>query len=243
MADTHGRYEELAVGHVLGGLSARQSAEFRNHLHSCPECRTRVAELHGIADDLAAAERDERARTPVRTEVTRRAEPEGDPVRVSRIGVGHVTVAVLVVLALATAMAFWNLHLRSTATAYLGVVEAQGDALARLATGTELGPELVAGLEGRVVTDGEHVTLTLDGLEVLGEEERLVAWFEGAADPSTTPPRVLAGPGELEDGTVAASLEVGGATGLRVTREVGVSQREPQGPVLVEVALVVTREP
>ena len=243
MADTHGRYEELAVGHVLGGLTAKQSAEFRDHLHSCPECRTRVAELHGIADDLAAAERDERARTPVRTEVSRRTEPEGHPVGVSRIGVGHVTVAVLVVLALATAMAFWNLHLRSTATAYLGVVEAQGDALARLATGVELEPELAAGLEGRVVTDGEHVTLSLVGLEVLGDGERLVAWFEGAEDPSATPPRVLAGPGELEDGTVAASLEIGGATGLKITREFGVSQREPEGPVLVEATLVVLREP
>ncbi len=242
MADTHGRYEELAVGHVLGGLTARQSAEFRNHLHSCPECRTRVAELHGIADDLAAAERDERARTPLRTEVTRRAEPEGDPVGVSRIGVGHVTVAVLVVLALATAMAFWNLHLRSTASAYLGVVEAQGEALARLATGIELEPELAAGLEGRVVTDGEHVTLSLAGLDELGEGERLVAWFDGAEDPSATPPRVLAGPGELQDGTVAASLEVAEATGLKVTREVGISQREPEGPVLVEVVLVVTNE-
>ncbi len=242
MADTHGRYEELAVGHVLGGLTARQSAEFRNPLHSCPECRTRVAELHGIADDLAAAERDERARTPLRTEVTRRAEPEGDPVGVSRIGVGHVTVAVLVVLALATAMAFWNLHLRSTASAYLGVVEAQGEALARLATGIELEPELAAGLEGRVVTDGEHVTLSLAGLDELGEGERLVAWFDGAEDPSATPPRVLAGPGELQDGTVAASLEVAEATGLKVTREVGISQREPEGPVLVEVVLVVTNE-
>jgi anti-sigma factor RsiW len=240
MADTHARYEELAVGHVLGGLTARQSAEFREHLHSCPECRTRVAELHGIADDLAAAERDERARTPVRTEVSRRTEREGDPIITSRIGVGHVTVAVLVVLSLATAMAFWNLHLRSTATAYLGVLEAQGDALARLASGVELQPELAPGLEARVVTDGDHVTLTLAGLEVLGEGERLVAWFDGAADPATTPPRVVAGPGELVDGTVAVSLEVGGATELTLTREVGVSQREPQGPVLVEVALVAT---
>ncbi len=242
MADTHGRYEELAVGHVLGGLTARQSAEFRDHLHSCPECRTRVAELHGIADDLAAAERDERARTPVRTEVSRQAEPDGDPVGTSRIGVGHVTVAVLVVLALATAMAFWNLHLRSAATAYLGVAEAQGDALARLATGVELEPRLASGLEGRVVTDGEYVTLTLAGLDALGEGQRLVAWFDGAEDPSTTPPRVVAGPGELAEGTVAVSLEVGGATDLTLTRELGVSQREPQGPVLLEVALVVTRE-
>lgn len=241
MTDGHGRYEELAVGHVLGGLTPEQSAAFRSHLHTCSECRSRVAELHGIADDLAAAARDERSRTSVRTEVTRRAEPEPAPPRSPRIGVGHVTAAVVVVLALATAMAFWNLHLRSAAATYLGVAEAQGDALARLATGAELTAVLASGIQGRVVTDGDAVTITLAGVEELGEGERLVAWFDGAPDPTTTPPRVLAGPGELVDGTVAASLEVGEATDLRVTRETGISQSEPQGPVLVEVALVVQR--
>ncbi|MFO7779136.1 MAG: hypothetical protein R6V28_12345 [Nitriliruptoraceae bacterium] len=241
MTDGHGRYEELAVGHVLGGLTAKQSADFRSHLHSCPQCRSRVAELHGIADDLAAAARDERASTPVQTEVARRAELEQQPPPTPRIGVGHVTAAVVVVLALATAMAFWNLHLRSSASTYLGVAEAQGDALERLATGVELDPVFASGVQGRVVTDGETVTLTLAGLEPLGEGQRLVAWFDGAPDPDTTPPRVVAGPGELSDGTVATSLEVGGATDLQLTRETGVSQREPQGPVLVEVVLVVER--
>src|SRR6056297_4049296 len=65
---------------------------------------------------------------------------EQQPPRPPRIGVGHVTAAVVVVLALATAMAFWNLHLRNSASTYLGVAEAQGDALARLATGAELSP-------------------------------------------------------------------------------------------------------
>lgn len=242
MADGHGRYEELAVGHVLGGLTPEQSAAFRSHLHTCPECRSRVAELHGIADDLAAAARDERARTPVQTEVTRRVEPEQPAPRTSRIRVGHVTAAVVVVFALATAMAFWNLHLRSAAATYLGVAEAQGEALTRLATGVELDPVFSSGVQGRVVTDGTAVTLTLAGVEVLNNGERLVAWFDGAPDPTTTPPRVLAGPGELDDGTVATSLEVGEATGLRVTRETGLSQNEPQGPVLVEVTLVVERD-
>ncbi|MFO7959919.1 MAG: hypothetical protein R6U94_03095 [Nitriliruptoraceae bacterium] len=241
MTDGHGRYEELAVGHVLGGLTAKQSADFRSHLHTCPQCRSRVAELHGIADDLAAAARDERASTPVQTEVTRRAPAEQQPPRPPRIGVGHVTAAVVVVLALATAMAFWNLHLRTSASTYLSVAEAQGDALARLATGVELDPAFSSGVQGRVVTDGAMVTLTLAGVEPLDDGERLVAWFEGAPDPATMPPRVLAGPGELTDGTVATSLEVGEATELQVTRETGISQSEPQGPVLVEVVLVVER--
>ena len=242
MASGHGRYEEMAVGHVLGGLSPRQSADFRNHLQSCGECRSRVAELHGIADDLAAAEREERTREPVRTEVAPREGPQQpDRGRGGRIGIGHVTAAVVVVLALATGMAFWNLHLRSTAGAYLGVLEAQGDALERLAVGVELDVDTRGDVVGRLVTDGSTITLTLSGLEPLGGDERLVAWFAGAPDPDQTPPRVLAGPGELDGGTVAASLTTDGARHLTVTREVGIAQEEAEGPVVLEARLVSER--
>ena len=242
MASGHGRYEEMAVGHVLGGLSPRQSADFRNHLHGCAECRSRVAELHSIADDLAAAEREERTRTPVRTELAPREDsPEPAEGRRGRIGIGHVTVAVVVVLALATGMAFWNLHLRTTAGTYLGVVEAQGDALERLARGVELEATTQEDVLARVVTDGSTITVTLAGLEPLGADERLVAWFDGAPDPDQTPPRVLAGPGELENGAVAASLATDGARQLTITREVGTSQQEAQGPVVLEARLVSER--
>lgn len=237
MANIHGRYDELAVGHVLGGLTSRQSAEFRNHLHGCAECRARVAELHGIADDLAAAEREERSQTPATAERPGREE-SGPPGPVTgRIGIGHVTAAVLVVLALATAMAFWNLHLRTTSVAYQAVVAAQDDALARFATGEELLPTLAEGVRARVVADGDTVTLTLAGLEPLAEGERLVAWFGGAPDPGAAPPRILAGPGELESGTAAVSLERNGAASLRVTREVGTGHRLPQGPTVLTVEL------
>lgn len=242
MASGHGRYEEMAVGHVLGGLSPRQSADFRNHLHSCGECRSRVAELHSIADDLAAAEREERTRAPVRTEVApREGEAAGEQARRPRIGVGHVTVAVVVVLALATAMAFWNLHLRSTSGAYLGIMEAQGEALERLASGVELDTATYEDVVGRVVTDGSTITVTLAGLEQLGTDERLVAWFLGAPEPDQAPPRVLAGPGGLDDGAVAASLSTEGARELTITREVGTRQQEPQGPVVLEARLVSER--
>ncbi len=242
MAGEHGRYEEMAVGHVLGGLSPRQSADFRNHLHGCAECRSRVAELHSIADDLAAAEREERIRAPVRTELAPREQAETSVSEGGgRIGIGHVTAAVVVVLALSAAMAFWNLHLRSTANAYLGVVEAQGEALERLASGVELATETQGEVLARVVTDGTAITLTLAGLEPLGADERLVAWFSGAPDPEQTPPRVLAGPGELDEGSVAASLTTDGARALTITREVGSGQDEPEGPVVLTAQLVAQR--
>jgi anti-sigma factor RsiW len=239
MGEAHTRFEELAVGHVLGGLSARQAAEFRRHLTACDGCRSRVAELHGIADELAAAEREELSRAtttmPLDPDHEVRPEPGG------RIGVPQVTAAVLVVLALAVGMAFWNLHLRTTVTTLRGVAEAQGEALTQLASGAALEPTLAPGVSGQVVTDGAVATVTLAGLEPLADDERLVAWFSGGADPNRTPPRVLAGPGSLEDGSVTASLEVYDATELRVTREVGTSQRLPQGPQVLQVVLVVDR--
>ncbi|MFU8840222.1 MAG: zf-HC2 domain-containing protein [Nitriliruptoraceae bacterium] len=237
MGEAHTRFEELAVGHVLGGLSPGQAAEFRRHLQTCEGCRSRVAELHGIADELAAAEREERERVAARPTEP----PDAGPVPSGRLGVRQVTAAVLVVLALSVGLAFWNLHLRTTATTLRGVAEAQGDALERLASGAALQPVLAPGVSGQVVTDGSTVTLTLAGLAPLAADERLVAWFGGGADPDRTPPRVLAGPGELPDGSVAVSLEVGDATELRVTREVGTSQRAPEGTAVLDVILVADR--
>lgn len=239
MGEAHTRFEELAVGHVLGGLRPAQAAEFRRHLTACDGCRSRVAELHGIADELAAAERDERTRA-ARTEVAAdelwgAAEPG------RRIGLPQVTAAVLVVVVLAVGMAFWNLHLRTTTSTLRGVAEAQGDALTRLASGAALEPDLAPGVSGQVVTDGTTVTLTLAGLDPLTDGERLVAWFAGGPEPEVPAPRVLAGPGELRDGSVAASLDVAMATELRVTREFGTSQRTPEGDQVLEVTLVVDR--
>lgn len=240
MGEAHARFESLAVGHVLGGLRPEQANEFRQHLRSCAGCRARVAELREISDELAAAEREERARTPA-PEGAAVVEDDGSGTAGRRIGVPQVTAAVLVVLCLAVGLAFWNLHLRTSVAALDGVAVAQRDALARLASGAALDPQLASGVAGQVVTDGTTVTVTLAGLEPLADDERLVAWFAGAPDPDTTPPRVLAGPGELTEGSVAASLETGGATELTITREVGTSQQTPQGPQVLEVTLVVER--
>ncbi|MFP4311854.1 MAG: zf-HC2 domain-containing protein [Nitriliruptoraceae bacterium] len=241
MSEAHTRYESLAVGHVLGGLRPEQAREFRQHLRSCEGCRARVTELEQIATELAAAEREERAQRALAAEDDGPPEHLEDRPVAGGIGVPQVTAAVLVVLALAIAMGFWNLHLRTSVTTLTAVAEAQGDALARLASGAALDPDLAPGVSGQVVTDGASVTLALAGLDPLRADERLVAWFEGAPDPEGAPPRVLAGPGELTEGDVAASIETQGATVLRVTREVGTSQRAPQGPQVLEVALVVDR--
>ena len=55
----HRRYEEMAVAHVLGGLTPAQGRTFRSHLLECADCRARVGELRAIAHELAGVERDE----------------------------------------------------------------------------------------------------------------------------------------------------------------------------------------
>ncbi|MEX2549537.1 MAG: hypothetical protein WD638_04865 [Nitriliruptoraceae bacterium] len=245
MGVPHERYEELAVGHVLGGLSSEESAELREHLHSCRVCRSRVAELRGIADDLAAAAREERARVPVRTEEPQAVADEDHPVPSadgpglgSLIRRGHLIAAILLTVAVAFALAFWNLHLRTAVDVYDEVVANQSDALSRLADGVELEPDLASGISGRVVTDGEYVTLTLSGVPELEEGEGLYAWFRDASCPREPPPTLLAGPGEPRDGTLASSLEINDACRLIITREGVIQPTEPRGARLVEVALV-----
>lgn len=218
MTDEHDRYAQLAVGHVLGGLNAPDAAEFRSHLLSCRGCRARVAELRGIAADLAAAERDERARLPLRTAT--REQPSSGPVEVSepRITVRHVTIAVIVVVLFAGAVAFWNLHLRTVSAGYAAVVEAQGEVLQGLASGVPVDTELETGVTGAVTTDGDDVWVTLAGVEA-SDDERIVAWLFSTATDADPHAQVLRAGGGDSDGPLAVGLATRGAEQLMVTRE------------------------
>jgi anti-sigma factor RsiW len=237
MTDAHRHYQQLAVGHVLGGLAADDAADFRSHLASCRDCRARVAELRGIASDLERAERDERARTLVRTEVPRRSdrEPErGEPRDNGRIGVRHVTVAVVVVALMAAGMAFWNLHLRTTNAVVTSVADQHAQALDVLASGVTVEVQGEHPVRGLAATDGEHVAVTLAGVEPPGEEARVVAWLTGVDGPV---PAAEMRPEQLGDGRLALLLETDGARHLRLTVERGELGERPGGPVLAEVDL------
>ncbi len=219
MTDHHDRYEQLAVSHVLGGLDASDAAAFRSHLLGCRGCRARVAELRGIAADLEVAEREERAKRPVRTEA-RPQEPHAVAERGSAgITVRHVTIATIVVILFASAMGFWNLHLRTTTTGYLAAVEAQGDVLEGLARGVAIEPELGDGVTGLVSTDGDQVWVTLAGISPLDDDERLTAWLLGGDDGPRR--QVLGASGGLAGGAVAFGLETQGARELVITRGPG----------------------
>lgn len=236
MGDEHERFEELAVGHVLGGLEAADAARFRSHLIGCRACRSRVAELRSIAADLVAAERDELASTTVRTEVARREgddpEPTSPPMRLT---IRHVTLAVVVVAMLATAMAFWNLHLRTVAAGYLEVAEARGDTLRQLATGVAVPTETAEGIDATVVLDGEQVAFTLAGLPRLEDGDVLVAWLVDTHDGAEA---VLFAPaGRVDGDAISGHANDGGASRLIISIERGSPGEQPTGVELLSATL------
>lgn len=241
MTEEHGKFERLVVGHVLGDLPDTDASRFRAHLLGCRDCRARVAELRGIAADLADAERDELARARVRTETPRRVDqPDASlPTSGPRITVRHVTVAAVVVVLLATAMAFWNLYLRQANTEYLEVVQDRQATLEGLANGLPLELELAPGVSGLAVADGEQVALTLGGIDPLAEEEQLVAWFLGveAAEDGIAAVLVATAAQFGTDQALAATIEDPGGRELVITRETGTGD-EPGDDVLLRASLL-----
>jgi anti-sigma-K factor RskA len=239
MDDGHERYRQLAVSHVLGGLDPDDAAAFRSHLQGCRDCRARVAELRGIASDLERAERDERARATVQTEVVRRP-PEGEPEATAggeptgpRIGVRQVTIAAVIVMLLAGAMAFWNLHLRTTNAVVVTVAEQHADTLEVLAAGTPVDVVAEHPVRGLAAVDGERVALTLTGVEAT-EGARLVAWLRDGAD--VTPVAELQRR-EVGEGSVALVVEDRDADVLEITVERGELGQRARGEQVASVRL------
>lgn len=240
MTDEHERYERLVVGHVLDDLVAPDAALFRSHLMGCADCRARVAELRGIEAQLAEVEAAERERAQVRTQVPGRVVAPDTQIAVGsgRITIRHVTAATILVALLATAMGFWNLHLRTLAETYLTVAEARGETLAGLADGAPLALDLSSGVTGVAATHGTEVSLALSQLAPLASDERLIAWWlDGTA--SIVPPVLLAGPGRGDQDTtaIAVTIEDPGAGVLVVTRERGAPGRQPAGVQVLRAEL------
>lgn len=234
MAAGHRHFEELAVGHVLGGLEHDDAARFRTHLTGCRECRARVAELRDIASDLKAAERDELSRAQVKTEVARR-DTDDDPLEPSWV-VPTRTVSVVVVTAVlvAVALAFWNFHLRDQNARLLEVTLAREAILDGLATGRPVPTELSGAVTGHVVADATDVTVDLAGLPDVTGDDRLVVWLLG--EDATDHYWRRYGPGELTDGRLAFRDPHRDALRLVVTVEDDLGD-EPAGRELVAAEL------
>lgn len=236
----HDRYATLAVGHAFGDLTGADARRFRSHLQGCALCRTRVAELRDIAEDLAAAEEDERSRVALRTDD---AEPVGDGGRsddevevapTRRLTVGHVTAAAMVVLVIAVGVLFWNLHLRTTVAGYDQLLDVQAEALRTIARGTALPAELAPGVTGLVVTDDERVVVTLSGLEVM-EGQTVSAWTIDVDGEATEETRAAGG--LLREGSFAVVVDHEGLAEVLVTLEDGIPGNEPGGRTLVRAEL------
>jgi hypothetical protein len=237
MRAEHERYEAMAVGHVLGGLEPAAADHFREHLLGCRSCRARVAELRGLAADLAAVERDERSRASAQAdepeEVADDASFEGPRGKAATRNLALLAALVAVALGL---FGFWNLHLRALAANAQAVAQRQEEALGLLATGVPPPTEVADGLQGTAATDGDRLAFSLAGIPPLGPDEVLVGWLtDGALD---TPRAVLlVRADQLPGGLVAARVELEGAGRFVLAREAGQPGDEPGGTPLLTVRL------
>lgn len=243
MDSAHVRYEELAVGHVLGGLAAADAADFRAHLLGCRNCRLRVAELREIAADLVVAEREERADARVRTEVAPTAtggephlelDPPGPALSRRHIGLG----AAMLVLLVGT-LAFWNLHLRTQIATVAAVAERQEETLTVLADGVPVATDLLGTTRGVVAVDGDRVGFSLSALPPPVDDERLVVWLLDTDEGDVAV--LLASGGE---GQLTGTVEDRDASTLVVTAQpIGEDDEAPSGRELVRADLATPTDP
>jgi Putative zinc-finger len=167
---THRQFEDMAVSHVLGGLSADDGRLFRSHLLDCPSCRARVGELRAIAHDLADVERDERRAAgrrqvetkPVDTGVETDEEPDGTP---SRRWFFAAVTGLVALLGLLT----WNFVLRGNNQHLVARNNAMEQAAVVLEFGTPwtiaYPPEGDPSLRAAAAEMSGDLTLLLDGAE------------------------------------------------------------------------------
>lgn len=237
MGTEHQRYESLAVGHVLGGLTDDESDAFRSHLVACRDCRRRVAELRDIAAGLEAAEREERSRASL----TRDAVAEehdlsdpGGPAGPVPTWVLALAAAGLVVLLVAL---FWSYHLRRVVDEYAATVAAQDAVMDTLVRGESLAATGGQGVGVSAARLDDRVAVVLNPLPELPSEAVIVLWLLDGDEvvdrrPLTQALRV----GERE--TLPFSFRIDGASEAVVSMErAGAGQPDEPGRVLAEVPL------
>lgn len=230
------RWDELALGHVLGGLADPDASDFRGHLAGCGQCRARVAELRSMASDLAAAEREERASHRLRTQTESRREveeeTESSPDRLRRRAVVAVSVIALVLVVLS----LWNAHLRSQNAALRDVASSHARTLTSIGAGTVVPVQTSGSVTGVVSVDGDRIAWSLGSLPTPAPGERLVVWVrddDGIEDVAVYTPDQI----ESEDGRLASTVTVPDASRLVITVEAVVVPGQPVGPVVVEADL------
>lgn len=240
------RWDEMALGHVLGGLEQGDASEFRGHLAGCGQCRARVAELRSLASDLAAAEREERTTQRLRTQIDSRREleraetAETDEERAQlRIRRRALVAAVVIVLVLFV-LTVWNANLRSQNVALREVAASHTRTLTTFGAGSVVPAQTSGSVTGAVSVDGDRVAYSLAGLPTPDTGERLVVWLEAGGEVARQavhlPQQLVA-----EQGRLASTVSAPDATRLLVTVESVAVPERPAGPAVVEADLDVSR--
>ena len=234
------RWDELALGHVLGGLPTAEASSFRTHLVSCGQCRARVAELRSLDSDMAAAAREERAtqrereagRTPTRTD--HRARAESAPTAQDQRPRWRTVIALAVIALLLGGLALWNAHLRTQNAYVTDLAEAQRETLGVLGRGTVVPVTTSGDVTGVVSVDGDRVAFALSNVPSPASGQRLVVWVR---DDSGTRPADVLPPVAMTDGTLWSSVAVTDAEALVISIEPHPVPGAPSGDVVLRAGL------
>lgn len=233
MGDAHQRFEQLAVDHVLGGLSDADASTFRAHLVACRDCRRRVAELRDIAAGLEATEREERLHAELAAVLDgaqRRSWTLHVPLWV-RAGAAVVVLAVI-------GLGFWTYHLRRVVGEYSETVAAQEAVLEVIAGGEPLPTEAADELSIVAAQRDGLVAVMVGDLPRLPSDRLVLLWL--VSDGDVLDQRLLAYSAFTEDSDVLPfTVEPGDATALviSVERRGGGRPGAPSAQVLGRVEL------
>lgn len=236
----HEHWDQLALGHVLGGLPDEEASAFRGHLADCRQCRARVAELRSMASDLMAVEREERVAR--RTETQTEARREVDGATDAGSGVPEpparprwtVLAAIAVGALLLGGLSFWNAHLRTQNVQLVGLAERQERTMDVLGAGTVVPVQTAGAVTGVVAVHGDRVAYALSGLPVPEGGERLVVWLEVDGELQS---RAVHTPAQIDPGRLASWLVAADASRLLVTVESIIVPDRPDGDPIVEADL------
>jgi hypothetical protein len=169
-SDEHREFEDMAVAHVVGGLTVDQGRMFRSHLLECTACRARVGELRAIAHDLADVERDERRiRTAKRTETkSHEDEPDASTSTTPRLS-GRAILLVAASLTILIALSVWNYTLRGRLDQTKDEISDLRESVVVLKDGqawetVQTSESTVDGVDGQVRTLENKMVVMVDGL-------------------------------------------------------------------------------
>lgn len=232
--DRHERFEALAVGHVLGGLSSHDASEFRSHLISCRTCRTHVAELRRLADDLSAVEREERQRAATMLDVAQDTDDEPPPrIPLWRRPAARATAGAFAAV-LILGLMFWNFHLRHVNDNLGALAEDRAATVRILTEGERLDVEGDVGVVGHAGLHEGEIALVLREIPELELGQLLLVWRIGAdgfaVDEDIVPS------GAFDDGRLSLVLDATDVTRVVVSVEtIPLTRGLPAGTRLAEV--------